>query len=158
SWPFLLVQRVFAELRFETPRRQSKRFGRSGPIALGSLEGARQPEPFGGPRGALPHLVERFLLVRILRRDRGGGRFGRETQMPVLDHASVGKDHRALEAIPQLPDIAGPGVSPKALSRGFVESQRLALELARELLEEPVEQRVDVFGPLAQRRNHYGKD
>ena len=85
----------------------------------------------------------------------GGGRAAsgdrrrcRSTMIAVLR-----EDDRALETVAQLADVARPVVGAQPLARRGVELERLLLELSRKRGEKPVDERIDVLAPLAQRRD-----
>src|SRR5262249_32944770 len=125
---------MLAQLRFEASRRKARSLRCRSPVSLGSLESPQEPQPFCPARGALARLAESLLRTG----SSGGQTVRRQSQVALFDHVALGQNHGALQTIPQFPNIAGPRVGAKALARGILQAQRLALELPRQLLQEPV--------------------
>ena len=89
------------------------------------------------------------LVLRRLEEDR----LRAEPQVLLVDDAVVGEDDGALEAVAQLADVPRPVVRAQALAGGAGEPRRLLTELLRQMGEIPVDERVDVLRPLAERGN-----
>ena len=66
---------------------------------------------------------------------------------------SLAEDHRALQAVLQLADVAGPGVRDERLPGRLRQGQLLAAHLARVAVEERLGQQQDVPAPAPQRRH-----
>ena len=70
-----------------------------------------------------------------------------------FDDVAVAEDGRAFDAVLQLADVARPVVRAQLRPRLGRDAQRRLPQLARELLQEEIDQRVDVLAPRAQRRD-----
>ena len=75
-------------------------------------------------------------------------------QLHVLggDERSVGEHHRFLDAVLELPDVAGPAEMPDGVERLAAEALDLGGELARRAGEEELGEHERVVAPLAQGR------
>ncbi len=69
-----------------------------------------------------------------------------------LDLFSFGQHDRAVDDIPQLADVAGPGVIQQALPGGDGKGQPRPAVLPPVMVQERIDQQKNVIAPLAQRR------
>ena len=87
----------------------------------------------------------------------GAGLVIADLQVVHADRAAVGEQHRSLEHVLELADVARPVVAHQHLQRFRVDAFDLLLQLAREPAHEELGQRRDVFLAVAQRR-HVDRD
>src|SRR5262245_10177087 len=135
---------------------------------LAQLQVEAAPGDAEAPRGRVDVallLAQRLLdglALDLLERDgRGRGRRGRrprgagasETEVLGLDPAPFARDERPLEHVPELADVAGPGVLDEGVERARGELGSGPLPLARGALEEAAHERRDVVAALAEGRD-----
>jgi hypothetical protein len=79
---------------------------------------------------------------------------GRHPEREVIarDRASIAQDHGALDRVPELPDVARPGVATQRVSRFGVDAVRGAAQRPTKLLDERIDQDREIAGALAERR------
>src|SRR5262249_42412248 len=76
-----------------------------------------------------------------------------QAKVTLFDGAPFGQNDRPLETIAKLPNIARPTIGSQAFASGRIEPERFLLELLRQTLEAPIDERIDVLGRLPQWRN-----
>jgi hypothetical protein len=114
-----------------------------------------QPEPIGGARGAAnppARVLENAADVFFLDVEQLGAAFGgRGRREREGDHqaAAGGDDHRALDDIPELPDVARPGVLLQRREVVPVDRIDPLAKFALEILDDPPDQQPDVLAALA---------
>ena len=75
-----------------------------------------------------------------------------------MDDLAVAHEHRPLDDVLQLADVAGPVVADERVDRRRRDALDLLAVIGRELLDEVVGEQQDVGLPLAQRRDEDGED
>src|SRR6266508_5550100 len=85
-----------------------------------------------------------------------GPRRRRRREVPRRDQPALAHDGRPLDGVPQLPDIAGPGLPQQGSPRRLIHGADVLVVLRAELLSEGLDEERDVLPPLSQRR--HGED
>src|SRR5581483_1430583 len=121
------------------------------------LERRRPPED--APDVVRLDLLERPVIVAAVGRSAGRGTRARERRRDAggervrLDDVRRPEDHRALDRVSELADVAGPVVREERILGRLRERERRPARLLREEAEEAPGERQDVLPPLAQRRH-----
>src|SRR6185436_7786492 len=131
---------------------------------LGRVE---QPGRLGAvPPGGLQRILDQILFIGAdgvpERHARDGARrlggLQRRREVVAVDHLAVAHQHRSLEGVLELADVARPVVAGQHVDRGRRNALDAARMLAGELLEEVIDEQQQVGLPLAQRRDEDGED
>src|SRR5260221_6591043 len=120
----------------------------------GAEEGVAELHELDDPRSALGGFGERAGEVEPVEARVGGS----EAEVAGLDGGVVAEDRGALHGILELADVAGPVVGAQGGAGGVAHTQLRLLQLARELLQEEIDEGIDVLATGAERRDRHGED
>src|SRR6266568_2230788 len=154
-----LFYSVFLQLVEEGPVADLKELRRVGPVAAGFFQRLPDHFPFQLFRGALDGKrlychVER----RLARHSRRAPSSQLVRQTARIQDIAVAEEQHPLDAVFELPDVAGPAILHEGLHHGRRAVHPLLFQGGAILFQEMGEQQGDVFQPFPERGNQNGKN